>query len=61
MAIREYLQDVLHLNERDLLQGRVAAEDPPVAVRRRRSTVSAIPTGGHEKTPAEANEAGLSL
>ena len=29
MAIREYLQDVLHLNERELLQGRIVVEDPP--------------------------------
>lgn len=30
MAIREYLQDVLKLDERELLQGRIVVNDPPV-------------------------------
>ncbi|GAC1424429.1 MAG: hypothetical protein NVSMB62_21340 [Acidobacteriaceae bacterium] len=58
MAIREYLQDVLRLNERELLQGRVVAQDPPVR-QRRLPGVSAIQE--RRRPPAETNQAGQSL
>lgn len=36
MAIREYLQDVLRINERELLQGRMTIEEPPAPRRTRK-------------------------
>ena len=50
MAIREYLQDVLRINERELLQGRITIEDPPAPRRSRKQTS----TASHSE-PAQAH------
>ena len=42
MAIREYLQDVLRIDERELLQGRIVVSDPPVRRGRRRSGTAEV-------------------
>lgn len=56
MAIREYLQDVLHLNERELLQGRAAVEDAPVR-RRTPSRAAALHAAEADAPSAESKGA----